>query len=152
VGTTVDIELQCEEPWGVDSNDGDDASLIVLPAGVSKPGEGLDYAMLLGSLVIVFGIMGLLGMIRPDSGPRKVEKRMRVRKRTPTSPKNVRPVTEDDEDIHIEVEDEGIQSITEIEIEVEDIEVEPQQETSVMDEFEARLQRLRERRDKLGGE
>ena len=80
VGTTINIELQCDAPWDVDSNSADDTNLIVLPAGIAEASEGFDYAMLLGSLVIVFGLMGLLGMIRPDSGPRRVEKRMRVRK------------------------------------------------------------------------
>ncbi|MDP6324076.1 MAG: CARDB domain-containing protein [Candidatus Thalassarchaeaceae archaeon] len=150
-GTTVDIELQCDEPWDIDSNDDDDTNLIVLPSGIAEPGDGLDYAMLLGSLVIVFGIMGLLGMIRPDSGPRKVEKRMRVRKRVATKTKSVRDTIEDDEDIHIE-DEESVDSEPRVEVdtESEEIEIEPEQE-AVLDEFEARLQRLREQRDRIGG-
>ena len=42
--------------------------------------------------------------------------------------------------------------MVEVETESEDVEEQPQQEeTSPVDEFEARLQRLRERREKLGG-
>ena len=107
--------------------------------------------MLLGSLVIVFGIMGLLGMIRPDSGPRKVEKRMRVRKRVATKTKSVVDRIEDDEDLHIEDED-SVDSdpIEEVDSEPEENEIEPEQE-NILDDFEARLQRLREQRDRLGG-
>ena len=91
VGTTINIELQCESPWDQDSDPSDNSNLIVLPAGIAAPSEGLDFAMLLGSLVIVFGTMGLLGMIRPDSGPRQVEKRMRVRKKTTPNNKKKSP-------------------------------------------------------------
>ena len=122
-----------------------------MPAGIAEASEGFDYAMLLGSLVIVFGLMGLLGMIRPDSGPRRVEKRMRVRKRTATKAKDV-SVEQDDEDIHFEEDDLDTEPIEEGDIESEEFEDEPQQEeTTPVDEFEARLQRLRARRERLGG-
>ena len=136
----------------MDSNSDDDANLIVLPAGIAEASEGFDYAMLLGSLVIVFGMMGLLGMIRPDSGPRRVEKRMRVRKRTATKAKDVPVEQDDDEDIHFEEDGIDSEPIEDVDIESEEVEEEPQQEeTTPMDEFEARLQRLRERREQLGG-
>ena len=55
------------------------------------------------------------------------------------------------EDIHFEDEEDS-EPIVEVETESEETEEEPQpQETSPMDEFEARLQRLRERREQLGG-
>ena len=151
VGTTINIELQCNSPWDIDSNSADDTNLIVLPAGIAEPSEGFDYAMLLGSLVIVFGLMGLLGMIRPDSGPKRVEKRMRIRKRTSTKTKDFSVEQDEDEDIHFE-DEEDAEPVVEVETESEETEEEPQpQETSPMDEFEARLQRLRERREQLGG-
>jgi len=151
VGTTINIELQCNSPWDIDSNSADDTNLIVLPAGIAEPSEGFDYAMLLGSLVIVFGLMGLLGMIRPDSGPKRVEKRMRIRKRTSTKTKDFSVEQDEDEDIHFE-DEEDAEPVVEVEAESEETEEEPQpQETSPMDEFEARLQRLRERREQLGG-
>ena len=108
--------------------------------------------MLLGSLVIVFGTMGLLGMIRPDSGPRQVEKRMRVRKKTtPNNKKKSPKPIDEDEDIHLEVMDEEPESQIEIETEIREIEQTPEETPPPVDEFEARLQRLRERRDKQGG-
>ena len=125
--------------------------MIVLPAGIAEPSEGLDFTMLLGSLVIVFGTMGLLGMIRPDSGPRQVEKRMRVRKKSaPTKKVSSKPIDED-EDIHLEAMDEEPEPLVEIEPENEELDELPEEKTSPVDEFEARLQRLRERREKLGG-
>ena len=151
VGTTINTELQCESPWDQDSDPSDNSNLIVLPAGIAEPSEGLDFTMLLGSLVIVFGTMGLLGMIRPDSGPRQVEKRMRVRKKSaPTKKVTSKPIDED-EDIHLEAMDEEPEPLVEIETETEEIEELPEEKTPPVDEFEARLQRLRERRDKLGG-
>ena len=64
VGTTVNLDLSCDAPWDQDSQWGrDDLSLIVLPAGIAEPGQERDYALLLGSLVIVFGAMGLFGLI-----------------------------------------------------------------------------------------
>ena len=71
-GTTVNLELTCDAPWDQDSDETDDVNLIVLPGGTAEPEEERDYALLLGSLVIVFGTMGLFGLIRPDVGPRKV--------------------------------------------------------------------------------
>lgn len=152
VGTTINIELQCESPWDQDSDPSDNSNLIVLPAGIAAPSDGLDFAMLLGSLVIVFGTMGLLGMIRPDSGPRQVEKRMRVRKKTTPNKKNtaLKPIDED-EDIHLETMDEQSEPLIEIETETKEIEEVSEEVSPPVDEFEARLQRLRERRDKLGG-
>jgi hypothetical protein len=151
VGTTINTELQCESPWDQDSDPSDNSNLIVLPAGIAEPSEGLDFTMLLGSLVIVFGTMGLLGMIRPDSGPRQVEKRMRVRKKSaPTKKVSSKPI-DDDEDIHLEAMDEEPEPLVEIEPETQDIDDLPEEKTPPVDEFEARLQRLRERRDKLGG-
>jgi hypothetical protein len=152
VGTTINIQLQCDAPWDIDDNSADDTNLIVLPAGIAETSEGFDYAMLLGSLVIVFGLMGLLGMIRPDSGPRRVEKRMRVRKRTATKVKGASVEQDEDEDIHFEEDEVDSERIEEDETGSEEVEDEPQQEeTTPVDEFEARLQRLRERREKLGG-
>jgi len=151
VGTTINIELQCESPWDQDSDSSDNTNLIVLPAGIAAPSEGLDFAMLLGSLVIVFGTMGLLGMIRPDSGPRQVEKRMRVRKKSTPKTKVQRKEIEEDQDIHLEAIDEDPEPMVEIETEPEEIEEQVAEIPSPVDEFEARLQRLRERRDKLGG-
>ena len=49
VGTTINIELQCESPWDLDSDSSDNTNLIVLPAGIAQPSEGLDFAMLLGT-------------------------------------------------------------------------------------------------------
>ena len=150
VGTTIDIELQCEAPWDIDSSDQDDTNLIVLPAGVATPSEGLDYAMLLGSLVVVFGTMGLLGMIRPNSGPKRIERRKRIRKKVVTKMGNM-PDTIDDESIHIEADDGELKPSVETESEIGEIQVEPEQEPALADEFEARLERLRERRDRIGG-
>ncbi|MEE3310940.1 MAG: hypothetical protein VX230_05560, partial [Candidatus Thermoplasmatota archaeon] len=148
VGSTIDIELQCDAPWDVDSIDSDDTNLIVLPAGISTPGDGLDYAMLLGSLVVVFGAMGLLGMIRPSTGQRRVETRQRIRKRTEVKKKKPQTTIEEDEDIHIEGEEEVVDSENDVEIKPEEeaIEDEPEEEPIALDDFEARLQRLRERR------
>tara|TARA_X000001036_G_scaffold83148_1_gene75180 strand:+ start:1 stop:4284 length:4284 start_codon:yes stop_codon:yes gene_type:complete len=151
VGTTINTELQCESPWDQDSDPSDNSNLIVLPAGIAEPSEGLDFTMLLGSLVIVFGTMGLLGMIRPDSGPRQVEKRMRVRKKSAPTKKVTSKPLDEDEDIHLEAMDEEPEPLVEIEPETEEIEELREEKTSPVDEFEARLQRLRERRDKLGG-
>ena len=112
--------------------------------------------MLLGSLVIVFFAMGLLGMIRPDSGERRVETRQRIRKRAPSkSKKSTRGPLDEDGDIHIEGGDEDgqgmIESWVEDEAEPEEMDVEPQEVPIALDDFEARLQRLREHRDRLGG-
>jgi hypothetical protein len=76
---------------------------------------------------------------------------MRVRKRVATKTKSVRDTIEDDEDIHIE-DEESVDSEPRVEVETEseEIEIEPEQE-AVLDEFEARLQRLREQRDRIGG-
>ena len=46
--------------------------------------------------------------------------------------------------------DEEPEPLVEIETETEEIEELPEEKTPPVDEFEARLQRLRERRDKLG--
>ena len=153
VGTTIDIELKCDPPWNEDNVDNDDTNFIVLPARISTPSDGLDYAMLLGSLVVVFFAMGLLGLIRPDSGQRRVETRKRIRKRTPSKTKKSRmtPI-DDDEDIHIEGGDDDEQ-IDEPMVDVypEDVNDEPEETPVALDDFESRLQRLREHRERQGG-
>ena len=101
--------------------------------------------MLLGSLVVVFGTMALLGMIRPSSGPKQVETRQRVRKRTKATTHKKSTIPEqEDEDIQFEDDSEEIQIMTKPDISVDEgIDEEP---GTVLDEFESRLQRLRERR------
>ena len=148
--------MKCDAPWDEDNVDGDDMNFIVLPAGIATPSDGLDYAMLLGSLVVVFFAMGLLGMIRPDSGERRVETRQRIRKRGPSKSKKTRMgPSDDDGDIHLEGADENEQGMTEPLVEVEaepgGMDVEPEEVSTPLDDFESRLQRLREHRDRLGG-
>ena len=156
VGTTVNLDLSCEAPWDQDSDDTDNLGLIVLPAGIAEPSEERDYALLLGSLVIVFGAMGQFGLIRPDTGPRKVERRQRIRKRkkVPTT-KVPTPVEEDDGDIQFEADDDDVNLEDELVSETEmvaQVDEEVEEIAGPIDEFEARLKRLRERRDRLGGE
>ena len=155
VGTTVNLDLSCDAPWDQDSNEADDQSLIVLPAGIAEPGEERDYALLLGSLVIVFGAMGLFGLIRPDVGPRKVERRQRVRKRKKQPiAKLPKPIEDDDGDILFDDEEDDLEEeLVDFDDEVEEEVVEEVEEKPIaMDDFEARLERLRERRNRLGGE
>jgi hypothetical protein len=155
VGTTVNLDLSCDAPWDQDSNEADDQSLIVLPAGIAEPGEERDYALLLGSLVIVFGAMGLFGLIRPDVGPRKVERRQRVRKRKKQPiAKLPKPIEDDDGDILFDDEEDDLEEeLVDFDDEVEEEVVEEVEEKPIpLDDFEARLERLRERRDRLGGE
>ena len=155
-GTTVNLELTCDAPWDQDSDETDDVNLIVLPGGIAEPGEERDYALLLGSLVIVFGTMGLFGLIRPEVGPRKVERRQRVRKRKKqTLTQRATPVDEMDDDIQFDDEEEEIEEdLIEFEDDVEEEEIveEVEEKPIPLDDFEARLERLRERRDRLGGE
>ncbi|MCS5534786.1 MAG: hypothetical protein NZ802_02920, partial [Candidatus Poseidoniales archaeon] len=150
VGTTIDIELKCDPPWNEDNIDNDDTNFIVLPAGIATPSDGLDYAMLLGSLVIVFFTMGLLGLIRPDSGQRRVETRQRIRKRAPAKSmkSSIAPI-DDDEDIHIEGEDDPV---VDVQADPDGVDVEPEEVTVALDDFESRLQRLREHRERIGGD
>jgi len=156
VGTTIDIELKCDPPWNEDNIDNDDTNFIVLPAGIAAPSDGLDYAMLLGGLVVVFFTMGLLGLIRPDSGQRRVETRQRIRKRAPAKSKKSRiaPIDED-EDIHIEGGDGNDNQIEETVVDVQsdskDMDVAPEEIPVALDDFESRLQRLREHRERQGG-
>ena len=155
-GTTVEIELTCDPPWNEDNIDNDDTNFIVLPAGIATPSDGLDYAMLLGSLVVVFFAMGLLGLIRPDSGHRRVERRQRIRKRAPAKSKRSRTVPiEEDEDVHIEGGGGGDDKIDEPEIDVqsesEEMDDAPEEVPVALDDFESRLQRLREHRERHGG-
>ena len=157
VGTTVNLDLSCDAPWDQDSNEADDLGLIVLPAGIAEPSEERDYALLLGSLVIVFGAMGLFGLIRPDVGPRKVERRQRIRKRKKQSvTKLPKPIEDDDGDIQFdddEDEDDLEEELLDFDDEAEEEIVEEVEEKPIpLDDFEARLERLRERRDRLGGE
>ena len=155
VGTTVNLDLSCDAPWDQDSNEADDLSLIVLPAGIAEPGQERDYALLLGSLVIVFGAMGLFGLIRPDVGPRKVERRQRVRKRKKQPiAKLPKPIEDDDGDILFDDEEDDLEEeLVDFDDEVEEEVVEEVEEKPIpLDDFEARLERLRERRDRLGGE
>ena len=131
----------------MDNSVEDDTNFLVLSSGVTIPSEGLDYAMLLGSLVVVFGAMALLGMIRPDSGPKRVERRQRIRKRTRVNTTKRTTVSSDeDEDIQFEddLEETEIESESEPQLAIEEeIDEEP---VTVLDEFESRLQRLRDRR------
>ncbi|MEE3310862.1 MAG: hypothetical protein VX230_05160, partial [Candidatus Thermoplasmatota archaeon] len=150
------IELTCDPPWNEDNIDNDDTNFIVLPAGIATPSDGLDYAMLLGSLVVVFFAMGLLGLIRPDSGHRRVERRQRIRKRAPAKSKKSRTVPiEEDEDVHIEGGGGGDDKIDEPEIDVqsesEEMDDAPEEVPVALDDFESRLQRLREHRERHGG-
>ncbi|MEE2759022.1 MAG: hypothetical protein VYA86_03470 [Candidatus Thermoplasmatota archaeon] len=150
VGTTVNLELSCDAPWDEDSNDADDQNLIVLPGGIAEPEEERDYALLLGSLVIVFGAMGLFGLIRPDTGPRKVERRQRIRKRK-KQPASKKPtiIEEDDGDILFDDdEDFDEDELIEIDEEVDEIVEEVEERATPLDDFEARLERLRERRSR----
>jgi hypothetical protein len=104
--------------------------------------------MLLGSLVIVFFTMGLLGLIRPDSGPRRVETRQRIRKRAPAkSMKSSMAPIDDDEDIHIEGEDDPV---VDVQADLGGVDVVPEEVTVALDNFESRLQRLREHRERIG--
>jgi hypothetical protein len=144
-GATVDIELQCDSPWDVDSIENDNSNFIILPSGITAQSDGLNYAMLLGSLVVVFGVMALLGMIRPDSGPKTVERRQRIRKRVATSPRKTGTNSiDDDEDIQFEDDSESDEIVPKSEIEVKEETVE--EPGAHLDEFESRLQRLRDRR------
>ena len=154
-GSTVNVELKCDAPWDEDNNENDNVNLIVLPAGIVAQSESLDYPMLLGSLIIVFGIMGLLGMIRPDTGPKRIERRQRIRKKTtPTKVVARESDFEEDEDIHLEDEDD-LKEIEDDFVEFDDkpdaTEIEPVEPERPLDDFEARLERLRKRREKLGG-
>ncbi len=155
VGTTVNLDLSCEAPWDQDSNEADDLGLIVLPAGIAEPSEERDYALLLGSLVIVFGAMGLFGLIRPDVGPRKVERRQRVRKRKkqPVT-KLPKPIEDDDGDIQFDDDEDDLEEeLLDFDDEAKEEIIEEVEEKPIpLDDFEARLERLRERRDRLGGE
>ena len=152
-GSTVNVELRCDSPWDTDSNPDDNEDLIVLPAAISSPSESLDYAMMIGSIIIVFGLMGLLGMIRPDTGPKRVERRQRIRKRSPAQQKSTQNKTpiEEDESIQFD-DDEVMEERIEMTTEPEEIKEEPEEESAPLDEFEARLQKLRERRNRMGGE
>jgi len=143
VGSTVNVELYCDKPWDIDSSIDDNTNLIVLPSGITVQSEGLDIALLLGGLVVVFGTMSLLGMIRPDSGPKRVERRQRIRKRTNTKTQRQIEMPADDEEIQFEEisEDREINPEPELEIESDD-DLRP----TNLDEFESRLQRLRDRR------
>ena len=155
-GSTVDVELKCDPPWDNDRNENDNTNLVVLPAKIVAQSESLDYPMLLGSLIIVFGMMGLLGMIRPDTGPKRIEKRQRIRKKAkPNITVSNETDYEEDEDIHLEEEneEENLESeFIEFDNEIEETETQPIQSQRPLDDFEARLERLRERRDKLGGD
>ena len=138
-----------------DNIDNDDTNFIVLPAGIATPSDGLDYAMLLGSLVVVFFAMGLLGLIRPDSGQRRVERRQRIRRRAPAKSKKTRKVQiDEDEDVRIEGGDEIDNQIDEPIIDVreepEEIDDGPEKVPVALDDFESRLQRLREHRGSGG--
>ena len=149
--------MTCDAPWDQDSDETDNVNLIVLPGGIAEPGEERDYALLLGSLVIVFGTMGLFGLIRPEVGPRKVERRQRVRKRKKqTLTQRTAPVDEMDDDIQFDDEEEQEieEDLIEFEDDVEEEEIveEVEEKPIPLDDFEARLERLRERRDRLGGE
>ena len=155
-GATVNVELQCNAPWDLDSNPDDNAGLVILSEAIAEPSEGLDYAMLLGSLIIVFGTMGLFGMIRPETTVR-VEKRKRIRVREKVKTRvPSQKVADEDNDIFLEdspvktspvvPESEKLEPIH------EDLEIAEQEEAPPMDEFEARLQRLRERRQRSSGD
>ena len=153
VGTTVNLELSCDAPWDEDANEGDNENLIVLPSGIATPEAERDYALLLGSLVIVFGAMGLFGLIRPDSGPRTVERRQRIRKRKKQKVTPVpSPVDDDDGDIQFDDDDDFEEQLVELEDEPEEIVEEVEEKPIPLDDFEARLERLRERRGRIGGE
>ena len=62
---------------------------------------------------------------------------------------------DDDGDIHIEGGDENesemVTPLVEVDAEPEEMGVEPEEVPIPLDDFEARLQRLREHRDRLGG-
>ena len=153
VGTTVNLELSCDAPWDEDANVGDNENLIVLPSGIATPEAERDYALLLGSLVIVFGAMGLFGLIRPDSGPRTVERRQRIRKRKKQKISPIpSPVDDDDGDIQFDDDDDFEEQLVELEDEPEEVVEEVEEKPIPLDDFEARLERLRERRGRIGGE
>lgn len=161
-GVTLDLVLACEAPWDEDDNSSDDSGLVILTDGISPTTEGLDYAFLIGGIVFVFGVMGLLGLIRPDSAKRSVQrkevsKRGLTTRRNSTSRGTVGDGDELDEDIHFEdgkSESTAVPTVSEpgsdegVDDEIEVIEERP----ISMDDFEARLDRLRKRRDQIGGD
>ena len=71
------------------------------------------------------------------------------------SKKSTRDSLDDDGDIHIEGGDADgkgmIDSLMEDDAEPEEMDVEPEEVPIPLDDFESRLQRLREHRDRLGG-
>ena len=156
-GTTVDVKLECDAPWDIDSNQADNLNLVILSEAIAEPTEGLDYAMLLGSLIVVFGIMGLFGMIRPETAVR-VEKRKRIRVREKTKNRSsVQAIAEEDSDLFIDDSPEKELPVTpkveDISEQIqEDVAIENEETVAPLDEFEARLQRLRERRERTSGD
>ncbi len=115
-----------------------------------------------GGIVSVFGFMGLLGLIRPDSAKRSVQ-RKEVSKRGLTSRQGstLRGTSDGgdelDEDIHFEdgeSESTAAPTVSEPDSDDEvDDEIEVIEERPIsMDDFEARLDRLRKRRDQIGGD
>lgn len=150
-GTTVNVELGCEAPWDQDADSTDDSGMIILSDGIAPPVEGLDFAMLIGGIVVIFGVMGLLGFIRPNAGQRKTAAKQPKSAPAQTSmSRHKKP--EMDDSIAIEGEDDSPRPEAAQDLEEEDDEVEVVEEKPVsLDDFEARLERLRSRRDGLGG-
>lgn len=150
-GRTIDLELRCSEPWDVDQNPDDDTGLIILANKIVPPTDGLDYPLLIGGVVVMFGVMSLLGMIRPEIRTKKIPRQNKPSK----SKRNVMKERSSEE--IIEVSDDIFIDDEEIEQEVEQT-PEPKEDIDVveesatpMDEFESRLQRLRQRREGPGG-
>jgi hypothetical protein len=151
-GVTVQVELVCASPWNEDSNPSDNSNLVILADGISPPEAGLDFTLLIGGIVVVFGAMGLLGMIRPDSRKRKVRS-----KKSPTSSRKTTRKSgykseqiDDIDDIFLEEEEVEVTSadsepaVSNEESAGDDLEV-VEEKPLPLDEFDARLERLRRR-------
>ena len=149
---TVQVELVCASPWNEDSNPSDNSNLVILADGISPPEAGLDFTLLIGGIVVVFGAMGLLGMIRPDSRKRKVRsKKSPTGSRKTTKKSGYKSEQMDDiDDIFLEEEEVEVTSadsepaVSNEESAGDDLEV-VEEEPLPLDEFEARLERLRRR-------
>jgi hypothetical protein len=158
-GATLDVELICQSPWDIDQSPEDNTGLVILADEITASENSLDYLALMGGIVVVFGAMGLLGMIRPESQKRNVKSKTKQKKsRThSSSPKREIHIDEDDDiffddeqEIDEILEEEILDSESHEEEGGDEIEI-VKEKTPPLDEFEARLERLRERRDRLGG-
>jgi hypothetical protein len=158
--------LACAAPWDIDDDPSDDTASLLLREPTSVAVLTNDWVIGIGAAVVLLAALWLAGFIQP----RPKRKRTRRAKRTkPAAKARTQPPPEQQAkrsrsadyggEMHIEgdeqepepVEEVDEGAISEMQEGLIEVDVAPEEQEELLDEFEKRLRSLRDRRKDRGG-